>query len=163
MFLRLDNVYDFMGRHVVCQADLENGQVAMIKGQAEGQIVQKSGVDLDGQAFEVVAPADELGALYVLIASDNHRYEDAVAYNIGDCPTTKAGELVRAYIVGQGQTATLEQDVFVSGSSLKVGDYVVADATYKLKKATGSEKVVVGKVVAKVRLYGKDMIKVMFA
>lgn len=180
MFLRLDNMYDDMGRHVVCAEDLENGQVAKIKGLAsgasDGDIVRKVGIDLGGQAFEVEKATDVQGAKYVLIANDNHRYENELNYNVGDCPTTKKGTVVRAYILGGGQTATVEEAVI--DGSVAVGDYLTVKAnSYKFTKGTaktialnsGKDAVVVSGnenlvalVLEKVTLYGKSMVKLMF-
>lgn len=156
MFIRLDNVDDRNAYSMICQDDLEAGQIVMVKGLADAALAVQAGVALDGEIFEGIEAVAEQGQRYVLVAPDNHRYEQAVDYNTGDIATIEAGEAFRGYVIRNAQEVTVEKAVI--DGELAVGDKV----TVKGYKLAAGEGLVVGKVLWVGKLYGKDMVKIMF-
>lgn len=156
MYIELLNVDDKMARSFVCNEPVENGSFAKIKGLAK---LSKAGVDLSGEVYEVEKLTDDAGELFVIIAPDYHRYDERLLS--GDVPQVKAKEVVRGYILHKGAVIRVQAEN--ASEELAVGDKVSPkDATYKIAKTTGTEKNILGKIIAKEKYCGKDSYVIAF-
>lgn len=145
MYIRLDHVDDRLAYSVIADAEVEAGGVVQIEGLADAKYGQ-------GEAFKGVACEDKAKVRVVLVAPDNHRYEE----NHGDIAVIEAGEAFRGYVIANGQEVTVEKAV-IDGNAT-VGAKVGASG-YKLK--VGATEVL-GQIVWVGKLYGRDMVKIMF-
>ena len=156
MYIELLNVDDKMARSFVCTEPVENGSIAKIKGLAK---LKKAGVDLSGEVYEVEQLTDDAGELFVIIAPDYHRYDERILS--GDVPQIKANEVVRGYLLHKGAVIRIQAEN--ANEVLNVGDKVSPKATsYKLAKTVGTEKNILGKVIAKEKYCGKDSYVIAF-
>lgn len=158
MYIELLNVDDKMARSFVCAEAVENGSFAKIKGLAKQT---KAGVDLSGEVYEVEQLTDDAGELFVVIAPDYHRYDERILS--GDVPQIKAKEVVRGYILHKGAVIRVQADNIDEVESVNVGDKLSPKAaSYKLAKTAGTEKNILGKVIAKEKYCGKDSLVIAF-
>lgn len=149
MYIRLDHVDDRLAYSVVADEEVEVGGVVQIDGLAEAKYGQ-------GEVFQGTECEDAAAKRIVLVAPDNHRYEE----NYGDIAAIEAGQVFRGYVVANGQEVTVEKAVITvgEGETLEVGAEVGADG-YKL---TVGANQVLGQVIWIGKLYGRDMVKIMF-
>ena len=145
MYIRLDHVDDRLAYSVIADAEVEVGGVVQIDGLAEAKFGQ-------GEAFKGVSCEDAAKKRVVLVAPDNHRYEE----NYGDIAAIEAGQAFRGYVIANGQEATVEKAV-IEGE-VAVGAEVGANG-YKLKVGANE---ILGQIVWVGKLYGRDMVKIMF-
>ena len=145
MYIRLDHVDDRLAYSVIADAEVEAGGVVQIAGLADAKYGQ-------GEAFKGVACEDKEKVRVAVVAPDNHRYEE----NHGDIASIEEGKAFRAYVVANGQEITVEKAV-IEGNAV-VGAKVGASG-YKFK--VGATEVL-GEVIWVGKLYGRDMVKIMF-
>lgn len=158
MYIELLNVDDKMARSFACNEALENGSFAKVKGLAKQT---KAGVNLSGEVYEVEKLTDDAGELFVIIAPDNHRYDESLLS--GDVPQIKPKEVVRGYLLHKGAVIRVQSDNIEEVASVNVGDKLSPKAeSYKLAKSAGQEKNILGKVIAKEKYCGKDSCVIAF-
>ena len=161
MILKLVNVDDNMARSVVCASPLKNGACAQVKGLANEA---KAGVALNGEMLEVEALTDSASEIYVIIAPDvpaANRYKDEYRYNMADYDDVAPHEATRAYIFHVGQRVQLEKEL-VEGSPAAGDKLTVKAGDFVLKKAAGTEKAIVAKVLGACKLAGRDAYDIVF-
>lgn len=154
MYVELNHVDDKMAVSVKLGVDCEDGGIVKIDKLADCKFGK---LDLGEEALAGVSLTDEVGDMYALIATDNHRYDERVLS--GDVPKHKTGDLVRGYLFHTGQRVTIEKALF--DGEITEGDVLVpVTGDTKLKKAEGTEKNVIAKVLKTRKYMGKDAVKI---
>ena len=78
-------------------------------------------------------------------------------------PQIKAKEVVRGYLLHKGAVIRVQADNIDEVESVNVGDKLSPKAaSYKLAKSVGTEKNILGKVIAKEKYCGKDSLVIAF-
>lgn len=154
MYVELNHVNPNMAVSVKLGVDCEDGGILKVDGLADCTFGK---IDLGEEALAGVNLTDEFGDMYVLIATDNHRYDERILS--GDVPQHKVGDLVRGYLFEVGQRVTIEK-ALIDGD-VEAGDVLVPKAgTTQLTKATGTEKNAVAKVLKLRKYMGRDCVKI---
>lgn len=154
MYVELNHVNPNMAVSVKLGVDCEDGGIVKIEGLADCMFGK---IDLGEEALAGGNLTDDFGDMYALIATDYHRYDERILS--GDVPQHKAGELVRGYLFEVGQRVTIEK-ALIDGN-VEAGDVLVpVVGSTKLKKATGTEKNAVAKVLKNRKYMGRDAVKI---
>ena len=167
MKLVLTNVSDDMARSAIATVELPVGSIVQLKGLAPGTtLAVKEGVALDGEIMEAVYPeGDDPTELYAIVAPDitlKERYSNTYRWNYSEQPDVPAKEAFRCYILRHGDRVTIDAKL-ITGEGVVAGDKLaVTVRDGKLKKATGSEKAVVAKVLRAKKIDGADAFDIVF-
>lgn len=140
--VRLDRVKSIYNGHIesiVHNAELQNGWVAQVGGLKDGNRDLRTAVQ----------PTAGAGALVLIAAPEIVKSEYVKTNNALENFTNEAGKAVRAYHLERGDIFSVTVDgLTLLGANPVVGNYVVAQAGFKLKEAASvTTEAFVGKII----------------